>query len=678
MSKSNFIVRGGGDFSALYKSFNTAQTKMSVFKTGMTSLMKGLGITIAAAAVGKYVKDGVSAAMTVESSVNQLNRTMGESANSFKTWAQEQAKAFGMAKEEAFSYGATYSNLISTFASGTEDTTQKTTELLEASAVVASATGRTMEDTMERIRSGLLGNTESIEDLGINVNVAMLESTEAFEEFANGKSWDQLSFQEQQQVRLMAILEQANDKYGDSLAGTTATKQMSFLSVLKDIKLNIGRAFLPIYNEVLPALTALASKVEYVTSKIADFSEAIFGKADETQIATETEAIEDLGDTAEEAGEQASAAVASFDEINQLDLSDDSSSSSDDEVDSTIPDVNTVASSNVFTDAEDDAEGLIDKLQELIDKYDKTKKVFAIPISMPPPSFGAIPVPIYSPEWGLELPTIETPVFGDIPNPIYNPNWNINATLQEEMGLANKTMAIFAAQSALNFGMLATEAAIAMETFKSNVTTSVYETVAAADTNIRSFLETSYSDISNWANTTSTSFVNWGNGVITSVGETASGMSNAFIDGLQTMWQKFKEFATATGESLSESWSSSFSLPSLAVLSTATVIKSMLSLPKASFIPGLANGGITNGPMLAMVGDNPGGKEVVSPLDDLKDMIASAVGTAMMDASQFNSASTSSSEVALYIDSKKIAKAMINPIDSEAKRLGYKTILKTT
>ncbi len=42
-------------------------------------------------------------------------------------------------------------------------------------------------------------------------------------------------------------------------------------------------------------------------------------------------------------------------------------------------------------------------------------------------------------------------------------------------------------------------------------------------------------------------------------------------------------------------------------------------------IPHLAQGGITDGPMLAMIGDNPGGKEVVSPLDNLMAMIQTAV-----------------------------------------------------
>ena len=61
---------------------------------------------------------------------------------------------------------------------------------------------------MFRIRSGLLGNTEAIDDLGIEVKVAMLEVTDAFKQISNGRSWEQLTFYEQQQIRTLAILAQ--------------------------------------------------------------------------------------------------------------------------------------------------------------------------------------------------------------------------------------------------------------------------------------------------------------------------------------------------------------------------------------------------------------------------------------------------------------------------------------
>lgn len=344
---------------------------MKNFQSNLSKSMKVIGGILGGIVTGKFIKDSVNAAMSVESSITQLGRIMGTNANEFEDWAKTQAKAFGMAREDAFKYGAVYSNLISTFSSGTKETTQYTTDLLKASAVVASATGRTMEDTMERIRSGLLGNTEAIEDLGINVNVAMLESTEAFKQFAKGRSWQQLAFQEQQQIRLMAILEQANTKYGESLAGTTATRQMMFLATLKNIRLNLGQTFLPIYNVILPALTSLANKIEYVTRVFAQFAQALFGKSTKAQ-AKETQAqanaVSELGDATEEAGKQAKGAIAGFDEINQLSMNDGSAGSG------AVGGIE-----DVLDEVDNDKMGLLEEVStEVQEMANKVKKAFSV------------------------------------------------------------------------------------------------------------------------------------------------------------------------------------------------------------------------------------------------------------------------------------------------------------
>jgi hypothetical protein len=138
------------------------QRALSNFQSSVGSTMKKIGTILGTLAIGKLIKDSTELAMGVESAVNQINRTMGSSAGSFAKWAETQAKSYGMAKSEAYKYGAVYSNLISGFAKDTAETTKYTEDLLKASAVVASATGRTMEDTMGRIRSGMLGSTEAI------------------------------------------------------------------------------------------------------------------------------------------------------------------------------------------------------------------------------------------------------------------------------------------------------------------------------------------------------------------------------------------------------------------------------------------------------------------------------------------------------------------------------------
>lgn len=323
MAKSNFIVRGGGDFSGLYKEFNKAQKKITVFQTGVSKTLKRIGFALGSLAVGKLIKDSTKMAMGVESAMDNISRNMGKSSHAFNNWVETQSKGFGMAKADAYKYGSTFSNLLGSFTSGAKETADQTQELMKAAAIISSKTGRTYDDTANRIRSGMLGSTEAIEDLGIYTQVSMLESTDAFKKFANGKSWAQLDFQVQQQIRLAAILEQTYARYGDTLADTTQTRQAQFIASLKNIQLLLGQVFLPIWNAVLPALTAMANAIERVVSVLAAFTQALFGKATKVQTkATQDQAgaVSDLGDATEKAGKQAKGAVAGFDEINQLNL----------------------------------------------------------------------------------------------------------------------------------------------------------------------------------------------------------------------------------------------------------------------------------------------------------------------------------------------------------------------
>lgn len=330
MAIKNLLVRGGADFSGMKKEMSKAQNTLSDFQKNTGKIMKGIGVILGGISVGKLIKDSTAMAMGVESAIGNINRNMGSNAKTFQSWANTQAKAYGIAKSDAYKYGSTFSNLLASFTKGTGETASQTQELMKAAAIIASKTGRSYEDTAERIRSGMLGSTEAIEDLGVYTNISMIQSTEAFKKFANGKSWAQLDFQTQQQIRLAAILEQTYSRYGDTLADTTQTRQAQFIASLKNIQLSLGQAFLPIYNFILPALTVLANTVGKVFGYIAQFTTAIFGKVADTQKQTQAtiqqaKATTGLGKASEKAGKQAKKAgkeskntLAGFDEINSL------------------------------------------------------------------------------------------------------------------------------------------------------------------------------------------------------------------------------------------------------------------------------------------------------------------------------------------------------------------------
>ncbi|MCF0149147.1 MAG: hypothetical protein HUJ77_12220 [Clostridium sp.] len=386
MAVKNLVVRGGADFSGMQKGLNNAQKSLNNFQKNVKSIMGKVAAVFATIKIGGAIKEGVKDAMSIESSMENINRTMQQSAKIFGDWVKSQSKAYGISLQEGYKYGSTYSNLISSFERNTKNVADNTTELMKATAVIASKTGRTFEDTAERIRSGMLGSTEAIEDLGVYTQVSMLESTKAFKEMANGKSWQQLDFQTQQQIRLMAILEQTYARYGDTLADTTQTRHNQFIASLKNVQLALGQAFLPIYNAILPALTALMNGLSKVLNIIAQFTTAIFGKPKQTQqqsnaITNQASSVADLGDSLEDAGKKAKKAknlLAGFDELNILsqntDDSDTGSSSGIGDIDTSLLDLD----KGGFLDSVVEVN---EKIQEFVDKmkgYFKNLKNFII------------------------------------------------------------------------------------------------------------------------------------------------------------------------------------------------------------------------------------------------------------------------------------------------------------
>lgn len=283
----------------------------------------GIGIAVVTAAaalatVGIYKAS--QTAVKFEADLGRLNMQLKGGAKDFMAWSRAQ----GLAKSTSAELGSTYSVLLSSFIKDNKQLQDSTKQIVSATRVVASATGRTIEDTLERMRSGLLGNTEAIEDLGIFVGVSMIESTKAFKQFAGNKSWDQLDFRVQQQIRLAAILEQTYARYGSSLQNNVMTKQTALMEQLKDVKLNLSQAFLPIWDSVLPALTALTTDVAKVTEIIARFIYRVKGwdydaltKGTDKQtdsVNNQGNAYDDLGKSAKKARGE----LAAFDQLNLI------------------------------------------------------------------------------------------------------------------------------------------------------------------------------------------------------------------------------------------------------------------------------------------------------------------------------------------------------------------------
>ncbi|SHK39799.1 hypothetical protein SAMN02745163_03755 [Clostridium cavendishii DSM 21758] len=106
--------------------------------------------------------------------------------------------------------------------------------------------------------------------------------------------------------------------------GETFMTNQQFANSLAQIKTNLMVAFTPIFYAVLPAVNALMSALSTITTYIAMFTSALFGKTYQASyqatqgLINAKEAMGDYGTTAKKAGKDAKGALAGFDEINVL------------------------------------------------------------------------------------------------------------------------------------------------------------------------------------------------------------------------------------------------------------------------------------------------------------------------------------------------------------------------
>lgn len=277
MALKDLRVSIGADTSGFSRGVKDVQKGVKNVKSGVGGMGKSLSILrLKAVAVTASITAMTAASVKLmkayaglRNSVQRTNELFRESNKYIEYFANNTARAFGMSETTAYQYAMTYGNLFKGITKSTEENAKVTIAMMKASAVIASKTGRTMEDVNERIRSGILGNTEAIEDLGINVPIAMIKTTKAFKQIADGRSWESLTYQEQQQIRVLAILEQSTSQYGDSVSQISGMSLPRLGQAFKDL---MSYAGMFVTKALQPIINALGMIVHAATAALKSLS----------------------------------------------------------------------------------------------------------------------------------------------------------------------------------------------------------------------------------------------------------------------------------------------------------------------------------------------------------------------------------------------------------------------
>lgn len=282
--------------------------------------MAQFAITAITKVIDKTVEWSVASskmAINFENDMTQVTNIFGSAADSVNNFINSQARGFGMARSEAAKYAKTLGGMSENIL-GQQKGAEMTQKLLKQSAIIAAKEGRSMEDVMIRIASGMRGETEAIEDLRVYVSESMIHSTQAFQKFgaASGKTFGELDEKLKQQIRLYAIIEQSMANFGTKLDNTVSVKMLKLNAALRDASLNLGQAFLPLIERALPHFINLANGLEIVLGKLAHFSNLLFGVQKTSGQATDGQ--KKVADSIKKSGDAAKKSLGSFDELNTL------------------------------------------------------------------------------------------------------------------------------------------------------------------------------------------------------------------------------------------------------------------------------------------------------------------------------------------------------------------------
>ena len=298
-------------------------TGIKAFTGSLKKLSVAMGVAFGVKELLRFSNEAGKVATQTEASVQRIYDIYGQSSNVIGDFIDANAQALGMSKSAMASFSAVYGNLFSVWADQATNA-ELTNQYLQMTAVVASKTGRTVEDVQERVRSGLLGNTEAIEDLGVFVNVKTIEMTNAFKRMADGKSWEKLDAYTQQQIRTMAILEQATSKYGTEVAETSALTRSAFNSAYEDFQNTWGQVVNTVLMPILEVATQILNIFTVGLQSLFNLSGGILGDmANSTDdissnIQSSVGGQEDLTEATEDTNKALNQSVAGFDELNTI------------------------------------------------------------------------------------------------------------------------------------------------------------------------------------------------------------------------------------------------------------------------------------------------------------------------------------------------------------------------
>ncbi|MBK8772655.1 MAG: hypothetical protein IPM06_19820 [Rhizobiales bacterium] len=259
------------DSSNLDGELSGAEGKVSGMGGRMGSVLQGIGMSvgmgianIAADAVGKVVAfmgDSVTAASDLNETMSKTGVVFGDSSAAVMAWAENAATALGQSRQGALDAASTFGNLFVSMGMGAGDSADMSMGLTQLASDLASFNNIDPTVALEKLRAGMLGQSEPMQALGVNMTAAAVTARAL--EMGLAATTDTLTPAMLAQARYSIILDQTKTAQGD-FARTSdglANQQRIMDSQWQDMSATVGQALLPVQLALVQTMNDLTQRV---------------------------------------------------------------------------------------------------------------------------------------------------------------------------------------------------------------------------------------------------------------------------------------------------------------------------------------------------------------------------------------------------------------------------------
>jgi hypothetical protein len=232
-----------------------------------------LAAAAGAGAVLKFGLDSVKAASDTQQAFGAIESVFGKNSATVKGWANNAVSSVGLARSEYGNLAVVLGSMLKN--TGIENYSAKTDELIKLGADLAATYGGDVNTAVQAIGATLRGETDPIEQYGVSINQAKVESLLAAQGLS--KLTGTARAQAEQQARLTLLTQQTTAAQGafgretDTLAG----QQQRLGARFTNLKDTLGQKLLPVATRVVSWLSNTIAGTNKTSQTIRTLASAV-------------------------------------------------------------------------------------------------------------------------------------------------------------------------------------------------------------------------------------------------------------------------------------------------------------------------------------------------------------------------------------------------------------------